>query len=141
MVLPFVSQFFSADSVLLLLRPCSKTNRGRAEPPHLIGSHGRIVFHPLFNDFDHGTEDFGVGRLLDQRREDDLDEVLPHLHTHDGQSGLHQVEAQHYELTGHCEGKRFGRQKEDWDRRRHDKTVSENLDEKFRHKQPLVAQL
>lgn len=71
------------------------------ELSHLVGGHGGVVFHPLLHDLHDGAEDFGVGRLLDQRGEDDLDEVLPHLHAHDGQPGLHQVQTQHYQLAGH----------------------------------------
>lgn len=80
-----------------------KIHRWTPPPPYLIGSHGRIVFHPLFNNFHHRAQDFGIGRLLDQGREDDLDEVLPHLHAHDRQACLHQVKTQHDQLAGHCE--------------------------------------
>ena len=76
-----------------------------AHPSHLVGGHGRVVLHPLLHDLDHRPQDLGV-RLLDERREDDLDEVLPHLHVHDGQPRLHQVQAQHDQLTRHYGNKR-----------------------------------
>lgn len=63
---------------------------------HLVCCHGGIVLNPLLHDLDDGAEDLGVRRLLDERCEDDLDEVLPHLNGHDGQTTLHQVQRQHH---------------------------------------------
>ena len=82
-----------------MLHP-DNTHTTAGNATHLIGGHGRVVLHPLLHDLHHCPQDLGV-RLLDERREDDLDEVLPHLHVHDGQPRLHQVQAQHDKLTGH----------------------------------------
>ena len=88
------------DSRVKIEKSKQRNTRTARCAAHLVGGHGGVVFHPLLHDLDHRPQDLGVG-LLYERREDDLDEVLPHLHVHDGQPRLHQVQAQHDQLTGH----------------------------------------
>lgn len=66
---------------------------------YLIGRHGRIVLHPLLYDLHHSAKNLWVRRFLDQRGEDNLNEVLSHLHVHHGQPGLYQVQTKHDQLT------------------------------------------